>query len=73
MEVSEQALSREQLYAAQEIFLTGTAVEITPVKRVDHMTIGDGRRGPVTEALQKAFFGLFDGSTPDTFGWLEAI
>jgi len=73
IEVSEQALSREQLYAADEIFLTGTAVEVTPVRRVDHMKIGDGRPGAVTRSIQKAFFGLFDGSTTDQWGWLEPL
>ncbi len=73
LEVVEQALSREQLYAAEEIFLTGTAVEITPVRKVDHVPVGDGGRGPVTRRVQEAFFGLFEGSTPDAWGWLEPI
>lgn len=73
MDVVEQSISREQLYAADEIFMTGTAVEITPVCRVDHLTIGSGRRGPVTEQLQDAFFGLFDGRTEDKRGWLEPL
>jgi branched-chain amino acid aminotransferase len=71
-EVREQAIPRELLYLADEIFLTGTAAEITPVRSVDHVTIGQGRRGPVTEALQAAFFGLFNGKTEDKWGWLEA-
>lgn len=70
-EVREQAIPRELLYVADEIFLTGTAAEITPVRSVDHITIGAGKRGPVTEALQSAFFGLFSGKTPDKWGWLE--
>ncbi len=70
-EVREQALPRELLYLADEIFLTGTAAEITPVRSVDRITIGSGRRGPITEALQAAFFGLFTGKTPDKWGWLE--
>ncbi len=73
MDVIEQSISREQLYAADEIFMTGTAVEITPVRRVDHLTIGSGRRGPVTKQLQDAFFGLFDGRTEDKRGWLEPL
>jgi branched-chain amino acid aminotransferase len=72
-EVVEQVVSREQLYAADENFLTGTAVEVTPVRRVDHMRIGEGTRGPITQRIQKAFFGLFDGSTPDERGWLEPL
>lgn len=73
MEVVEQSISREQLYAAEEIFMTGTAVEVTPVRKVDHMVIGAGVRGPVTEQVQDAFFGLFDGRTEDRRGWLEAL
>ena len=70
-EVREQAIPREMLYLADEIFLTGTAAEITPVRSVDHIRIGAGKRGPITEALQSAFFGLFNGRTPDRWGWLE--
>jgi branched-chain amino acid aminotransferase len=70
-EVKEQAIPREFLYIADEIFLTGTAAEITPVRSVDRITVGAGRRGPVTEVLQSAFFGLFSGKTPDRWGWLE--
>lgn len=72
-ELVEQSISREQLYAADEIFFTGTAVEVTPVRKVDHMTIGEGVRGPVTTAVQDAFFGLFDGRTEDEWGWLEPV
>jgi branched-chain amino acid aminotransferase len=70
-EVRELSIPRELLYLADEIFLTGTAAEITPVRSVDRITIGAGRRGPVTEVLQAAFFGLFTGKTPDRWGWLE--
>ncbi len=73
LEVVEQAISREQLYAAEEIFFTGTAAEITPVKKIDHLPVGEGVRGPVTRRMQDRFFGLFDGSTPDRWGWLEPV
>ena len=73
IEVREQSLAREQLYTAQEVFFTGTAVEITPVRQIDHVTIGDGLKGPLTGRLQEAFFGLFDGRTPDQWGWLESL
>ncbi len=73
LEVVEQSIAREQVYAADEMFMTGTAVEVTPVRKVDHMTIGEGGCGPITRKLQDAFFGLFDGSTHDKWGWLEAI
>lgn len=71
--IIEQNIPREMLYIADEVFLTGTAAEITPVRSVDRITVGSGRRGPVAESLQKQFFGLFDGSTADTWGWLEPI
>lgn len=70
-EIREQAIPREFLYLADEMFLTGTAAEITPVRSVDRITVGAGKRGPVTEVLQSAFFGLFNGKTTDKWGWLE--
>jgi len=70
-EVREQAIPREFLYLADEMFLTGTAAEVTPVRSVDWITVGSGKRGPVTEAIQSAFFGLFTGKTEDKWGWLE--
>ena len=73
LEVTEQSVSREQLYAADEVFFTGTAVEVTPVRRIDHLPIGGGARGPVTQKIQDAFFGLFTGRTEDRHGWLEAL
>jgi branched-chain amino acid aminotransferase len=73
MDVVEQGVSREQLYAADEIFMTGTAAEVTPVRQLDHMTIGNGGCGPVTKKLQDSFFGLFDGTTRDLRGWLEPV
>lgn len=72
-EVRETAIPREMLYVADELFFTGTAAEITPIRSVDRITVGPGRRGPVTEALQKAFFGLFTGATPDRHGWLTPV
>ena len=72
IEVVEQAMPRELLYAADEVFLTGTAAEITPVRSIDRIAIGDGKR-PVTKALQQAFFGLFNGETNDPRGWLDPI
>ncbi len=71
--VVEQNIPREMLYLADELFLTGTAAEITPVRSVDRITVGNGRRGPITEQLQQRFFGLFDGSTADEWGWLEPV
>ena len=73
LEVVEQNIPHELLYIADELFMTGTAAEITPVRSVDKIPVGEGKRGPITERLQKLFFGLFDGSTADRFGWLEPI
>src|SRR5690606_4376418 len=71
--VVEQSIPREFLYLADELFFTGTAAEITPIRSVDRIQIGEGRRGPVTAQLQSAFFGLFSGETEDTAGWLEGV
>ena len=67
------ALPREMLYIADEVFLTGTAAEITPVRSVDKIAVGKGARGPVTEALQKAFFDVIECRVPDEFGWLTFV
>lgn len=72
-DVIEQDITREMLYLADEMFMTGTAAEVTPVRSVDRIEVGDGKRGPVTASLQSAFFGLFDGTTEDRWGWLEPI
>ena len=61
------------LHMADEAFLTGTAAEITGIRSVDRIQVGDGKVGPVTRALQKAFYGLFDGSTQDRRGWLDPV
>lgn len=71
--VEETAIMRESLYLADEMFFTGTAAEITPIRSVDRIEIGDGKRGPITKQLQDAFFGLFSGATEDTEGWLEGL
>jgi len=73
IEVIEQSLPREFLYFADEVFMTGTAAEVTPVRSVDRKPVGTGKPGEVTRALQKAFFGLFNSSTADTHGWLTPI
>lgn len=73
IEIREASIPREMLYIADELFFTGTAAEVTPIRSVDRITVGAGRRGPVTETLQKAFFGLFTGTTPDKWGWLDYV
>jgi branched-chain amino acid aminotransferase len=73
MEVRETSVPREMLYIADELFFTGTAAEVTPIRSVDRIPVGSGRRGPITETLQKAFFGLFNGTTTDKWGWLDYV
>ena len=72
-EVREEPISRESLYLADEFFMTGTATEVVPVKSVDGIPVGTGSRGPITKAVQEAFFGIFDGSTEIPDGWLDAV
>jgi branched-chain amino acid aminotransferase len=71
--VREEMLPREMLYIADEAFFAGTAVEITPIKTVDKIAIGNGRRGPITEAIQQAFFDVINGRADDKHGWLEFV
>jgi branched-chain amino acid aminotransferase len=72
-EVREQNLPREMLYIADELFFTGTAAEVTPIRSVDHIQIGTGRRGPITSALQRAFFDYVNGVVPDRHNWLLPV
>jgi branched-chain amino acid aminotransferase len=71
--VQEEVLPRELLYIADEAFFVGTAAEITPIRSVDKIQIGAGRRGPITEALQKAFFAVINGEVADRHGWLTFV
>jgi branched-chain amino acid aminotransferase len=71
--VVEAPLPREILYIADEVFVVGTAAEVTPICSIDRIPIGIGRRGPVTEALQRAFFDTINGVVPDTHGWLTYV
>ena len=73
LEVVERDMPREYLYLCDELFMCGTAAEITPIRSVDGRQVGEGRAGPVTRQLQELFFGLFDGRTPDVHGWLERV
>lgn len=66
-------LPRESLYISDEVFMTGTAAEITPVTRVDKIAVSDGKRGPITKKIQDAFFGVLSGKTPDKHGWLTFV
>jgi len=61
------------LYIADEVFFVGTAVELTPVRSVDKIKVGSGRRGPITEAIQRRFLDTIHGKAPDTHGWLTYV
>ncbi len=71
--VRHQAVPREMLYLADEIFFTGTAAEVTPVASVDRISVGAGSRGPVTEAVQKRYLSLVKGEVEDKYGWLTPV
>ncbi len=71
--VREENIPREMLYVADEIFFTGTAAEITPVRSVDRVPIGNGGRGPITQRIQEEFFAIVSGEKPDRFGWLTFV
>lgn len=73
IEVIQHDLPREYLYLADEVFMCGTAAEVTPIREVDGKPVGTGKTGPLTRKLQALFFGLFDGSTSDKWGWLEIL
>lgn len=73
IEVVETNILREMLYIADEIFFTGTAAEVTPVRSVDKVKVGSGSRGPITEKLQSEFFGIVNGTVRDRFGWLTPV
>lgn len=73
IEVKEERFTRDELYIADEAFLTGTAAEITPVREVDERTIGNGKRGPVTQKLQKLFFDIVQGKNKKYLHWLDFV
>jgi branched-chain amino acid aminotransferase len=73
VEVREEAIARDELYTADEVFLTGTAAEITPVREIDHRRIGRGEGGPVTRRLQEAFFSVVKGSDSKHDSWLPFV
>jgi branched-chain amino acid aminotransferase len=73
VEVREEAIARDELYTAEEVFLTGTAAEITPVRDIDHRRIGRGEAGPVTRRLQEAFFAVVKGNDTKHEHWLSFV
>lgn len=72
-EVRHEAIARDMLYIADEIFFTGTAAEISPIRSVDRITIGAGKRGPITQAIQEEFFAITSGEKADRHGWLTPV
>ncbi|MEP7285630.1 MAG: aminotransferase class IV, partial [Chloroflexota bacterium] len=72
-EVREQIISRDMLYIADEIFFTGTAAEVSPIRSIDKIAIGTGSRGPITKAIQERFFAITSGNVPDQYNWLTPV
>lgn len=72
-EVVEQPIPREMLYIADELFFTGTAAEITPIRSVDRIAVGSGERGPITAAIQSEYMGIAEGRLPDKYGWRTPV
>ena len=73
MRVEQRAIPRESIYISDEVFFTGTAAEITPIRAVDQISIGSGERGPITRKLQDAFFAITSGRDEDPHGWLSFV
>ena len=72
-EVCETLIPREMLYIADEVFFTGTAAEITPIRSIDRISIGAGKRGPITEKIQQRFFDILNSKAEDKYGWLTFV
>jgi branched-chain amino acid aminotransferase len=73
MQVTEQPIPRELLYIADEVFFTGTAAEVSPIRSIDRIVIGDGKPGEITRKLAEEFFAIVNGLKPDRFGWLTPV
>jgi len=71
--VTEQGIPRELLYIADEVFFTGTAAEVTPIRSVDKISVGKGAVGPITKAIQKEFYAIVNGEKPDKYKWLTPV
>jgi branched-chain amino acid aminotransferase len=69
--VREGPVPREMLYVADEVFMVGTATEVTPIRSVDRIQVGEGKAGPVTRKIQKRFMDIARGRVPDVYGWLD--
>jgi branched-chain amino acid aminotransferase len=72
-EIRFETISRDMLYLADEVFFTGTAAEVTPIRSIDRIQIGRGSRGPITAAVQEEFFAITTGAKPDRHGWLTPV
>lgn len=72
-EVREMQIPREMLYVADELFFSGTAAEITPIRSVDRIPVGEGRPGPLTRQIQDRYLGIARGRLPDPYGWLTPV
>jgi branched-chain amino acid aminotransferase len=73
LEVRQEQIPREMLYISDEVFLTGTAAEVTPVRSVDKIMVGEGIRGRITKDIQDAFFEVVNGSNEDKYKWLTFV
>ncbi|MCG8381335.1 MAG: branched-chain amino acid transaminase [Gammaproteobacteria bacterium] len=73
IKVIERRITRDEVYIADEVFFTGTAAEVTPIREVDNRTIGNGSRGPITTQLQSLFFDLVHGRKPEYLQWLSRV
>jgi branched-chain amino acid aminotransferase len=71
--VLEAGIPREMLYISDEVFFTGTAAEVTPIRSVDKISVGNGAMGPITKAIQREFYAIIRGEKPDKFNWLTPV
>ena len=73
LEIVQKRITRDEIYIADELFFTGTAAEVTPIRELDRVEIGSGSRGPITEKIQNAFFDIVNGRNPKYAHWLTAV
>jgi branched-chain amino acid aminotransferase len=73
IELKEKAITRDEIYIADEAFFSGTAAEVTPIRELDRIDIGAGSRGPITEKIQAAFFDIVNGRNPKYASWLAKV
>jgi branched-chain amino acid aminotransferase len=73
LELIQKRITRDELYISDEVFFTGTAAEVTPIREIDRIQIGEGARGPITEKIQSAFFDIVNGRNPKYAHWLSKV